>query len=96
MDQKRLEAKLFIEGSVGNTRTTNRAKGDDQKGKSRGYFGKMNGVSGRRESRQIITIGVVNGWLSALKWERFWGVKAEGSHSPEALASVTTALCIFV
>jgi hypothetical protein len=34
----------------------------------------------------------VNGWLSALKWERFWGVKAGGSHSTEALASVTTAL----
>ena len=34
----------------------------------------------------------MNGWLSALKWERFWGVKAGGSHSPEALASVTTAL----
>ena len=29
-----------------------------------------------------------------LMWERFWGVKAGGSHSTEALASVTTALCI--
>ena len=39
-----------------------------------------------------MAIGPVNGWLSALKWERFWGVKAGGSHPPVALASVTTAL----
>ena len=59
MDQKRLEVKLFIERSTGNTRAANRAKGNgqkgDSKGKLRGYFGKINGVSGRRESRLIVT-----------------------------------------
>ena len=44
MDQKRLEAKLFIERSVGNTRAANRAKGMVERGiakeESRGYFGK--------------------------------------------------------
>ena len=39
-----------------------------------------------------LAIGLVNGWLSALKWEQFWGVKAGGSQSTEALASVTTVL----
>ena len=40
-----------------------------------------------------LAIGLLNGWPSALKWEWFWGVKASGSHSAVALASVTTALC---
>ena len=39
-----------------------------------------------------LAIGLVNGWLSALQWEQFWGVKAGGNHSTEALASVTAAL----
>ena len=56
---KRIEAKLIIERSVGNTRAANRAKGmvekGNSKGESRGYFGKINGVSGRRESRPIVT-----------------------------------------
>jgi hypothetical protein len=34
----------------------------------------------------------MNGWPSALQWERFWDVKAGGSHSREALVPVTTAL----
>ena len=31
-----------------------------------------------------LAIGLGNGWLSALKWEWFWGIKARGSHSTEA------------
>ena len=59
MDQKRLKAKLIIERSTRSTGTTNRAKGAIQKGNSkgevRGYFGKMNWVSGRRNSPRIVT-----------------------------------------
>ena len=43
-----------------------------------------------------LAIGLENGWPSALKWERFWGIKAGGSYSTGALASVTTALCYIV
>ena len=64
MDQKGLKAKLFIEGSTGNTGAANRAKGGGQKGNSkgklRGYFGKRNRVSGRGESRGIVTDGIIH------------------------------------
>ena len=44
---------------LGNTGATNRAKGVIQKGNSKGkpggYFGKMNLVSGRRNSPRIVT-----------------------------------------
>src|SRR5260370_30876870 len=31
-----------------------------------------------------MAIGLGNGWLFALKWEWFWGIKAGGSHSTKA------------
>ena len=37
-------------------------------------------------------VGLVNSWPSALKWERFWDIKARGSQPSVVLASVTTAL----
>ena len=42
MDQKRLEARLFIERSVGNTGAANRVRRDDRKGK---WQGGIKGIS---------------------------------------------------
>ena len=54
MDQKGLKAKLIIERSVKSTGTTNRVKGNDPKGNSKGKLGGIlrKNVRGKWEERK--------------------------------------------